>query len=791
MNLNDSFFSEIFKNEKLIENIRKEFINIDVDDILKVKFLDKVDYTIKKYPILFNEKNIFLKQLTFNFWNIIDCYNFQKNDKNPKSNGTLIDCLNAATRIFEFAIFIEYKELEYIRKIYFDVKTINVCFYKHFIAIQNDILSNNRDLLQILKDKTNKDKLTVFVGDEYKYRPSSIPKNEIESEQAFEKTFWFERYFRLNNVQILHVFEKIGSKGNIGGKRSSGDSSKHKDFDEYEHIDQNILTDDNLSNLEKIEDKLEALNSASKIPSIMFPISEDNDEREYSNSSDKKSSENKKKSYHLDKNILGVKLLDQHLNSAYKEYLVNKKISYYYAQNSMYLYSKAPNINIFRNLVHRLLKNKNKYEYSLILISVFSGISIKEVIKIFFNQSKNFYLKKNSNIIEVTHAKNIFANKIPKNDLFISRSGNKSILYLPYFFNDFIIVVQAEYEKIKKSKEDFEEFLEEEYSKCNEVLNFEKKKLTKTISHVNLRGIHKLFYHYFNIYHEKTDTSILFLVNLSKSDQVRVTYASQPKRLVYYELWIEEFYSILTGNKSNTVSLIDINLNEEVGSPKVLKSAVFKNFLLNLSYLNPKNKIEEFNLIMIFIRYSLSILLATRDAYESCDLKELSKSFKILTIHEKAKHIKTSKRLIPLTDKALFYIDEFFELVKEFEIDSNYPILIDDKKTIIPLTQKTVFDFIQTFKTDLKFDEIEKFIKLVDINFGRHIFSSEALKQAFNKDYENEYMGHFSRGSSGLGMYSNFDLDDYIESSRKFVESIENMYFPKNITHRGIKCYQN
>ena len=189
MSLSDSFFSETFKNEKLIENIRKECIDIDIDDILKVKFLDKVDATIKKCPVVVNEKNIFLKQITFNFWNTIDCYNFQKTHKNPKSNGTLIDFLNVSTRILEFAIFIEYKKLENIKEIYFNSKVVNACFYKHFITIQDEILSSNRDLLEILKDKTNKSKLTVFIGTEYNYIPSSIPKNEIESEQAFEKTF--------------------------------------------------------------------------------------------------------------------------------------------------------------------------------------------------------------------------------------------------------------------------------------------------------------------------------------------------------------------------------------------------------------------------------------------------------------------------------------------------------------------------------------------------------------------------------------------------------------------------
>ena len=195
---------------------------------------------------------------------------------------------------------------------------------------------------------------------------------------------------------------------------------------------------------------------------------------------------------------------------------------------------------------------------------------------------------------------------------------------------------------------------------------------------------------------------------------------------------------------------------------------------------------------MIFIRYSLSILLATRDANESCNLLELSRTFGILTIHEKAKHIKSSKRLIPVTPKAQFYIDEFYELIKSFEIDYTYPVLLSEANgqvVISPLSKESVLKFIETsFKDDIKFKEIKDFISVVDINFGRHIFSSEALKQGFNKDYENEFMGHFSNASLGLGMYSNFDLKDYIESSKKFVESIENKYFPKNITHKDIKC---
>ena len=191
MNLNNHFFSRIFQNEKTIQKIRVEVIDKDFDDIFRVKFLDKIDSILQESPLLFDDKSNFLKQITFNFWNIVDCYAFQKNNKNSKAEASLIDFLNASTRIIQFAIYIYNKNLEDIRETYFDVKSINVCFYKHFINIENDILINNKYLMQILKDPKNKCKLTVFIGDDDKYLPSSNSRNEIASEKNLEETFWF------------------------------------------------------------------------------------------------------------------------------------------------------------------------------------------------------------------------------------------------------------------------------------------------------------------------------------------------------------------------------------------------------------------------------------------------------------------------------------------------------------------------------------------------------------------------------------------------------------------------
>lgn len=142
---------------------------------------------------------------------------------------------------------------------------------------------------------------------------------------------------------------KLVQKVIRGGKRSrGGSSSKHKDFEEFEQIDQNINRI-YLSDLSKIEDKLEALNRASKIPSIMFPISQKIEDEKHLILLAKNLQRIKNKLHHLDQNILGVKLLDKHLNSNYKEYLINKK--YHIIMHKQHVFRiKAPNINIFSNL---------------------------------------------------------------------------------------------------------------------------------------------------------------------------------------------------------------------------------------------------------------------------------------------------------------------------------------------------------------------------------------------------------------------------------------------------------
>ena len=127
---------------------------------------------------------------------------------------------------------------------------------------------------------------------------------------------------------------------------------------------------------------------------------------------------------------------------------------------------------------------------------------------------------------------------------------------MPNFLIYVCNVLKEEFDKKKLDNSSLDNFIHQEYNKCNIALRDNIKLLQKSIANLNIRNIHKLFYHYCHMYNKKTDTSIIFLTNLSKSNQERVCYTSQPKRLVYYESWIENFYNLLYNSIHNKIYFI-------------------------------------------------------------------------------------------------------------------------------------------------------------------------------------------------------------------------------------------
>ena len=328
-----------------------------------------------------------------------------------------------------------------------------------------------------------------------------------------------------------------------------------------------------------------------------------------------------------------------------------------------------------------------------------------------------------------------------------------------------------------------------------------KKKFTKSIN-LNFKDIHTLFLFYYKTYNDSTEIPLLFTQSMSKNDATRQTYCNTTQRLIVYEKWIYKLAVYLDldtyfDNEPSRHRFTEINHENKIGSNNYIKPYQFKNFLLSLSRIDSENEITKLNIAMIYLRYSFSILLVSRDIIEtSSDLTQVSKRFKIITIQEKGKSIYQGKRIIPLTERALKYINTFYELKKKYNISSYSPvIMIKNNQGIYqesPITKKTITNYfekdIEYEKDEIKnaenlliYNELLKFIKYTKLNFGRHIITSEMVKKGIQSNYIDAVMNHFQLGKEDQGKFSTFNTSKYVDDVKNIIQDIEDIYFPNSL----------
>ncbi len=773
------------KNDAKEKNLDKNEIKRKIKEIknfLKKHYLKKINLILEKFEVtktkFENNKDLFLeKQIVYNYYYIQKNYFIQKKIKNPKCDESIINYFNASLRILEFAIYVNLKKIEDIKKICFNKEKINLCFYFYFVEIKDEISSKNRNIIKCVKainsDEYN-GKNIIYIDYDNNYIPISKINTKVENDNNISMS-WFARYFLIENKQVNDIFDGIGSKGSYATKGPRG-KRKLQPLDSIDFLDENIYN----SNTQKeknqsIENILENTQSADTISTIVL---------------------------HDNKDAVGMKIREKHINSSYKNFLIDKKISNNMAKNDMFLYSKAPNINTLIELIIKILEEdasdkKEDYHRKLILLSFFTGISIDDLIDSLCYNIQEIHFEKEKHL-KIKAQNNIFAIGIDKDNKILIKIQNNNkyttTVYLPNILQNIVYHIKNAIKNKKNIKtmkeEEYKNFKKDQFKICNKILGNSKKKLNKSIYNVKVKSIHKLFFHYYHLTYGTTDTGILPLYKISNSNKARVCYVAQPQRSIYYEKWMIEFLRKLTQKDISSIP----NISDKylmIGSPKVVKVEAFKLFLENIVKLPTKNKIERFNLKMIFIRYALSVLLATRDFNASCELLEFSEKYGLLTIHEKAKHVNSSKRLIKVSPLALDYIKLFFELKQEFNYDGYIPILIklDRNKNykFVDLNKDNILDFLEKYSQNKRYEQVISFINIVQLNFGRHIFATESLNNELKKDYENEFLGHYSKGNLGFGIFSNMKIESYLNRSERFMIKIEKKYFSKKINPRNIK----
>jgi hypothetical protein len=302
---------------------------------------------------------------------------------------------------------------------------------------------------------------------------------------------------------------------------------------------------------------------------------------------------------------------------------------------------------------------------------------------------------------------------------------------------------------------------------------------------LHLATISLLSQHYYNIYGKGCDIPILYTQVVSNNDASRVCYSSIKSRLYNVEEWMKFLCQVIMDKNSKFSEIEEIsNHNCWIGSAFYIKPIAFKKFIFSLEKLKTSNKIEIFNLNMIFIRFGLSILLGTRDFNNSANLSDYSTVSNILILQEKGKNIYQGKRIIPLCNHALSLIKMFHKLKIHFNIVSNFPVLLDDELNEITIENKiliTFFDSLDNSTNHEILEYIKKFILYTKLNFGRHIITSYLSHSSIKPNYIDAFLNHYKMGKEDQGIFSNFDNPKYLDSIKKHLEEIANIYFPEKI----------
>ena len=326
----NSFLKKIYNdsfNDDLIEDFNKKI----------VKFLDK--YNIIEYDDF----------IQYNYLHFLFLYRYQKKSVNCRTEKTLKEFLNTCLRILELYIFIVNKKLTHLKSQFFSINNYDRCIYTHFRNISKNI-SDNDICIQYLNHNKNPQ---VFLDDEY-YKSSSMP---IIYEKNFDNYTHFKQIFKLENHQIQAIFNATLSKGNKNVSESKGNLAIRENLNKHIFSNEDIFSNkviEKNSSKEKIQD---FHNTRLRRTSAVF------------------------KNY----NITSKAIEKYSINSRYKQYLINKAISTQLTKNNMLLPSSYnfPHIEQLSFLVAQL--DGNDIIRCLILCSIYTGISIKNLIYAFLN----------------------------------------------------------------------------------------------------------------------------------------------------------------------------------------------------------------------------------------------------------------------------------------------------------------------------------------------------------------------------------------------------------------------
>jgi hypothetical protein len=757
--------------------VDKSIFKIYFKDKVLNRFLEKFSFFLKEIDISFIKEKDLIKILKIAFDMILIYYKFISLNnisiytfKKQKHRETFFI---SSFRILEFVLFVASKKIKKDiflddfdftdeKKYFFYLKDLDEMIKINYFAIfKGKTTKQNRITIGFNQEECNKAE-----KDNDNEKIIKILKNSFKSSiktQAFGKNIKesdFNHYFHLDDDKVLKFYLYENVKDIKRGKGGSKKIERRKFItikdDRIDYISYSTPSDiKNLGDEAKKE-------IDTKINSIVSPILK------------------KESAEFIESKNLANKKVD--INSKFKRYLVSKAISNSIAKSNLTLSKyNIPEIEHLRDFFAFLYK-KDKLKADLILLQIVFNSNLEKLIRAFIDEIIFFNVENRQLYVEYGDFFSSF-----KEEIKIFKRIKKDKIFYIYIDNLLSSILKDFRKNISGVNNlNFSEKIEEIEEELKIFLKISKKEFNKKIG-LNLKILPDLSFYYFKKLYKTFSINMLFAKDINKNDQARLCYCATSQRLKSYEDWIKELleilgiYDVRKFEKSVNVSNY-FSTDEKIGSHKIIERGSFKNFLLDLENIYYENIFleDKINIQMIYLRYVLGLLLATRNFDNSCDLSNYSKKFKILVLQEKAKSIYMSKRIIPLTNKVIEYIEIFNKLKQKYNIHSNFPVLLMNNKEIL-MTKTKMKDFFTKLKEKLEennkyINEILYFVEHCELNFGRHLVTYYFANDNVKEDYLDAFLGHFKAGNEDQGIYSYFNNKEYIKVVISKIKEIEKDY---------------
>lgn len=738
--------------------ILKSF-KIDLDSIFeKNRESIGIDF-FNKLPKI--NSNIVLSIIKFHFL-CLELKNKEKDEKKKYDNDFYENNSLTVLRAVEILVNLQFLNSSYIDNLYFDN---NDELITNFISIIN---GNRSEALSYVIKNNNK-KCNYIHYKNFRYTNLEfiinsmrvIKKGKSRKEEVNENLIVFFKSALYSYTKLL----------NLKLKSEYIDTNLHKNFSKYTLQDTQIepvleftKKISNQTNVEcKKDEKIEIFSKSRLSKRVTSKTSEELE--------DEKTIEN----------------TDEDVSNSFKQLKQNRAYSALITKDRLLLANNynIPEINIYKEFIQHVANKPFSNTIitedvfnSIFLISVQTGFNYNDILHIFLDKNSNKIYQTKTGVVELDLHSN--AVTIIKDNVFF-QNPNKKINYLiPGLFVNLIDKIRNE---LISGVIDSKELSEEEYKSHikNKIVSF-----PKTITFDYSKTWYFLIA--FVRSHLKEDITSLFSMSKNfQNDESKLAYGSTAKGSIIYSNFLKEIYEKL--ELDSTISRlydwtnykkkfsIDNHKEVRVGSNRAIAPQKVKDFfyLLNQRIEYSNNKIERFNLLSIYTRIALGILLGTRTFSYSCSLSRISFTFHILSISEKANTQLSGIRQIPLCAQAE-------NIIKKYQKESialNVPK--DDIYLVNSIGDHYLYNIdnaeIEKIVKSLKLDSyLMDFLHSVPLNTGRHIISKHAVEENLNGYYLETFLGHFVSGAEQFGTFSNLNFKNYIDTMRKFLSNIANIY---------------